>query len=339
MKDLVSVIIPAYNVETYIKKCLDSVFSQEYENLEAIVVNDGSTDNTAGIISQYASDSRLKYIDGKNAGVSAARNAGMDAATGDYLAFVDSDDYLEPGMYKKLIAAISESEADIAVCDYNLVYEDRTVAGYSRMKDETVNISENIPAYFYKYCACQKPNNYIWTRLYKTEAVRTSGVRFENFKLGDDTLFNLKFLPFLKRAAHISGGLYNYLQRSNSNVYTVAKRENLGSVYAEVFSELARHYKKLNFKSSHEILPLHAYTRLRSTIFYSQLAGMSSSEIANSIATGFNGKEIAGYLRDTSQVDEYARINNFPKEYAENIKRVMRMALENPQELAEMKIE
>ncbi|MDR2732782.1 MAG: glycosyltransferase, partial [Fibromonadaceae bacterium] len=190
MKNLISVIIPAYNVETYIGKCLDSVLSQEYGDLEVIVIDDGSTDNTSNIIANYATDSRLKLIEQKNSGVSAARNSGIDAATGDYLAFVDSDDYLEPGMYKKLIADLNESQADIAVCDYNLIYEEHTVAKYSNMKDETVDISENVPAYFYKYCACQRPNNYIWTRLYRTEAVKVSGIRFEHFKLGDDTLFN-----------------------------------------------------------------------------------------------------------------------------------------------------
>jgi hypothetical protein len=146
-------------------------------------------------------------------------------------------------------------------------------------------------------------------------------------------------LPYIKRAAHISGGFYNYLQRSNSNVYTVAKRDNLASVYADVFTELAKHYKLLKFESSNKILPLHAYTRLRSVVFYSRLAGMGSSEIAESMAIGFNGREIADYLRDISQVDDYAKINGFSEKQAENIKRIMRMALENPQELVEMDIE
>jgi glycosyltransferase involved in cell wall biosynthesis len=339
MNNFISVIVPAYNVETYIGKCLDSILSQTYRDLEVIVIDDGSTDNTSNIIAHYAGDSRLKYVEQKNSGVSAARNAGISAATGDYLAFVDSDDYLEPDMYKKLLAALIESQADIAVCNYNLIYEGHTVDKYSNMKDEIINVSENVQAHFYKYCACPKPNNYIWTRLYRTNAVKTSGVRFEHFKLGDDTLFNFKFLPYIKQAVHISSGFYNYLQRSNSNVYTVAKHGNLAEVYADVFAELTRHYKSLKFESSDKILPIHAYTRLRSTMFYSRLAGISGNEIAESIATGFSGKEIANYLRDVSYVDDYAKINGFSEKQAKSIKRIMRIALENPYELAEMEIE
>jgi len=331
VSDIISVVIPAYNVEKYIDKCLTSLFSQTFRELEVIVVNDGSTDGTADIISKFTADPRLKYIEQKNAGVTAARNNGINAASGDYLGFVDSDDYLELDMYEKLYSALKEAGADAAACDYNLIYDDHTDFKYSNMLDEVIDIAA--PNYFFKYCACQKPNNYIWTRLYKTDIVKKSGVRFENFKLGDDTLFSFKLLPHLKRIVNIHGGLYNYLQRSNSNVYTVAKRNNLASVYADTFDSLVNHYISNGVHSFLEAMPVHAYTRLRSIIFYSRLANMDESEIVKNIEDGFRNREIVRYLRDISVVDKYAELNCLPNELAHSIKRIMCAAADNPKEL------
>jgi glycosyltransferase involved in cell wall biosynthesis len=294
--DSISLIIPAYNVEAYIGKCLDSVFSQTYKNLEVIVVNDGSTDNTADVINSYAFDSRLKYIEQKNAGVSAARNVGIEIATGNYLAFVDSDDYLEKDMYEKLYAACKKNNVDVAICNYNLIYEDRTVPNYSKMQNGTVNIYDDVYGYFCKYCAYPKPNNYIWTRLYKADIVKKSGVRFENYKLGDDTLFSFKLLPYIHKVAFITDGLYNYFQRLNSNIYTVANKGNLASVYADTFDALAGYYKENGFAEFLDVLPIHAFTRLRSVFFYSRLAGMDEKKIFESVLDGFKGREISRFL-------------------------------------------
>jgi len=331
MDELISMVIPAYNVGQYIGKCLYSVLNQTYRNLEVIVVNDGSSDDTADMIANYKADARLKYIEQENAGVTAARNNGIEAATGDFIAFVDSDDYIEPGMYEKLHTTLTGSGADVAICDYNLIYDDRKVSGYSNMQDETIDIEA--PDYFLKYCCCPKPNNYIWTRLYKTDIVKHSKVRFENYKLGDDTLFNFKLLPYMRRAAHISDNLYNYLQRHNSNVYTVANRSNLAAVYADTFESLVSHYKQKGFSSFLKAMPIHAYTRLRSIIFYSRLAGMDEQRIVKSVKEGFREREIAEYLRDTSGVGYFAELSSITRDKAERIKQIMLAAADNPEEL------
>ena len=293
----ISVIIPVFNVEPYIRKCLDSVLNQTYNNLEVIVINDGSTDNSGKICDEYAEgDRRVRVFHKENAGVSAARNAGIEAASGDYLAFADSDDYLELDMYEKLYAACKENNADMAVCNYNLVYDNRSIAKYSKMRNETANVHADVYGYFCKYCACPKPNNYIWTRLYKTEIIKKSGVRFENYKLGDDTLFNFKLLPHIRKAAFISDGLYNYFQRSCSNVHTVANKENLASVYADTFDAAANYYRENNFTDFLDVLPIHAFTRMRSVFFYSHLAGMSEEKIFENIMNGFKNREIFNFL-------------------------------------------
>jgi len=331
MSKVISVIIPAYNVDKYIKKCMESVLLQTYSDLEIIVIDDGSTDDTAKLISSFTSDERVIILKQKNSGVTAARNNGINTATGELMTFVDSDDWLEPDMYEKLYTVMAESNADVAACDYNLVYDDHIETKYSNMHNEVVDIDPT--NYFLKYCCCRKPNNYIWTRLYRTDIVRGSGIRFENYKLGDDTLFNFKLLPYMKRAAHISSSLYNYLQRTNSNVYTVAKRGNLATVYADTFESLVRHYGQNEFNVFLDVMPIHAYTRLRSVIFYSRLAGLDEEEIAESIKVGFREREIANYLHDTSGVDFYAALTSISKGNAEKIKQTMLAAANDPKKL------
>jgi glycosyltransferase involved in cell wall biosynthesis len=283
-------------VEKYVARCLESVLSQTHGNLEVIVVNDGSTDGTARIVGRYLSDGRVRHIERRNAGVSAARNAGIDAASGALLAFADSDDYLEARMYELLLAALARENADMAVCDYNLVYDDRVEPQYSKPRNETADVRGDVYDYFARFCACPKPNNYIWTRLYRAEIVKNSRVRFENHKLGDDTLFNFKLLPHLRRVTFVPDGLYNYFQRADSNVYTVARKHDLARVYADAFDALAEYYEAEGFAEFLEILPIHAFTRLRSVFFYSRLAGMRDDEIAEKVRIGFMDREIARYL-------------------------------------------
>lgn len=332
MSKLISVVIPVYNVEQYIGKCLESILSQTYNNLEIIVVNDGATDGSGEIISQYTNDPRLKYIEQKNSGVSAARNAGINFATGDYIAFVDSDDYLELDMYEKLYDAIAKNCADMSVCDYNLIYDERIERKYSGMHDDTVDVSNNISDYFYTYCACKTPNNYVWSRLYRAEIVKRSGIQFQSFKLGDDTLFNFMLLPHINKVVNISDASYNYLQRASSNIYTVASRTNLAETYALTFSTLARYYKD-NFPAFLEFLPVHAYTRLRSIFFYSRLAGLNDEQIIKSIECGFANSNIREYLGNTPMIDRYAHVNGLSEKEAQEIKRIMRAATNAPHEL------
>ena len=139
---LVSVIIPAYNIEDYIGRCLDSVLSQTYKNLEILVVDDGSSDCTGEILDDYEKkDQRIRVIHKENGGVSSARNIGIEAATGDYIGFVDGDDLMEPEMYKTLVNLLKEENADIAHCGYQMVFPDR-VDYYHNTKNRKVQTRE-----------------------------------------------------------------------------------------------------------------------------------------------------------------------------------------------------
>ena len=127
MNNTISVIVPAFNIEAYLPRCLDSILSQTYEHLEVVVVNDGSRDNTAGVIDSYAvRDSRIKAIHKENGGVTSARLRGIAESTGDWIAFVDGDDYIEPEMFEKLLANAESYNADISHCGYRMVFPDHT---------------------------------------------------------------------------------------------------------------------------------------------------------------------------------------------------------------------
>ena len=126
-----SLIIPVYNIASYLPRCLDSIINQKYKNLEIIVVNDGSTDTSREVIDDYCNkDSRITAIHKENGGVSTARLAGVSAATGDYIGFVDGDDYIEPDMFDRLIKNAVEHNADISHCGYKMVFPNGRIDYY-----------------------------------------------------------------------------------------------------------------------------------------------------------------------------------------------------------------
>lgn len=295
--EMISVIVPCYNLAQYTRKCIDSILNQTYRNLEVIVVDDGSTDETPQILQEYAeNDARIVFIQQKNQGAGIAINYAISIAKGEYITFVDNDDWIEKSMYEKLYAALIDNQADMAVCNYNLVYEEHTEFCYSKMRNEVVNVYDDVYGYFSRYCACPKPNNYTWTRLYRAEIIRNSDVRFEYFPMGADTLFNFKLLPLLKRVAFVEDGLYNYVQRKSSSVYTSAKKHNIAQVYADGFEALADYYEERGYKEFCGVLSIHAYTRLRSIYFYSRIAGVEDTEITRNIMETFKGRKIVDYL-------------------------------------------
>lgn len=129
MNSTISVVIPVYNVELYIRECLDSVLSQSNSSLQIILIDDGSTDNSGAICDEYAEkDSRIIVIHQKNAGAAGAKNVGLRVVTGKYLSFVDNDDYLEPGAYTHMVAKLEDTKANVIQCSFCDVFTDKTVS-------------------------------------------------------------------------------------------------------------------------------------------------------------------------------------------------------------------
>ncbi len=214
---LISIIVPVYKVEEYLNKCIDSILNQAYKNLEVILVDDGSPDRCGEICDEYAQkDDRVRVVHKQNGGLSDARNAGIDAATGEYLMFVDSDDYIHPEMAAKLYEALARDEADMALCNFLYVDENGEKTDEendnSPIKDEVLTRDEA----FCKALRSYKKWYYVvaWNKLYKKEIFKT--LRFPYGKVHEDEFVIHKVLGACAKISCISDPLYYYVQRTGS---------------------------------------------------------------------------------------------------------------------------
>lgn len=209
MNDLISVIIPIYKVEEYLDECVCSVVNQTYTNLEIILVDDGSPDNCPQMCDEWAcKDSRIRVIHKPNGGLSDARNAGIDAATGEYIAFVDSDDFIKPDMLEKLYTAIQKEKADIAACGILNCEGDRRTAWGCR---DFAGSSEQILALLYDDAAYPVA---AWNKLYRRSCWET--LRFPVGKTCEDAFTTYRLVHNAKRIAMIPEALYCYRIRPGS---------------------------------------------------------------------------------------------------------------------------
>lgn len=188
---LVSVIIPIYNVEAFLSQCLDSVIAQTYTNLEIILVNDGSPDNSAAICKEYAEkDSRIVYIKQNNAGLSAARNHGMRLAKGDYILFLDSDDYLSNDCIQCLIN--SAFKGYLPIIGFEIDFSDKGEIVTPHQSYGTYSSVKDFLQDFHKYFATK--SNFAWGKLYRADVIRDNKLAFsEGVSLVEDILFNIQY--------------------------------------------------------------------------------------------------------------------------------------------------
>ena len=219
MTEKITVIVPVYNVENYLNKCLDSLINQTYKNLEIIVIDDGSTDNSGEICQEYAQkDNRITYVEQENGGLSDARNAGLERMTGSYVTFVDSDDWVEPNYVEVLHNKLIGYQADIAIGNYYSYNEDEAMY-YFHINGESYyeKLYDNISIFENLYDAKQMKSFSLisaWGKLYKAELF--DYIRFDKGKLGEDGYINQKLYLLVQKVIYINQGLYAYRQRSGS---------------------------------------------------------------------------------------------------------------------------
>ena len=219
MTEKITVIVPVYNVENYLNKCLDSIIKQTYKNLEIIVVNDGSTDNSGTICQEYAQkDNRIVYIEKENGGISDARNAGLDRMTGTYVTFIDSDDWVELDYVETLYKKIIEYQADIVVGNYYSFNESEGMFYFHILGDSYYEkVYDNISIFENLYESQEMKNFALisaWGKLYKARLFEQ--LRFDVGKLGEDGYLNQKIYLLAEKIAYIHKGIYSYRIRNNS---------------------------------------------------------------------------------------------------------------------------
>ena len=210
-KELISIIVPVYNVEKYLKKCVDSIVNQTYKNLEIILVDDGATDNSGKICDELVElDNRIKVYHKKNGGLSDARNYGVERATGDYIGFVDSDDYIDAEMYEKLYEAIKKENVDVAECNLKIVYPEKK----ELFTDEKYYQICNKQEYLEEYLKIEKIFGSACVRLTKADIAKK--LKFPVGKLYEDTYYAYDLIGIVDKYVIMDNPYYNYLMRENS---------------------------------------------------------------------------------------------------------------------------
>lgn len=208
-----SVIIPVYNVEKYLAKCLDSVINQTYKNLQIILVNDGSTDSSNLICEDYRKrDARIELINKSNGGLSSARNAGLDYVNGEFVAFLDSDDWIDERMYDELMYLFNVYDVEVAACGLKEIYADKI-----KIDDYTnkVLIFDREMAINSLVSSRKSVRFEVWNKVFKYDLIKN--IRFKEKQVFEDVYFDRKVFLGLKKLAFIDVPFHNYLKERDGN--------------------------------------------------------------------------------------------------------------------------
>lgn len=209
-----SIIVPIYNVELYIKECIESLLEQTYSNMEIILVDDGSLDNSGVICDQIAQENPvIKVIHQVNQGLPYARNAGLEVATGDYIGFIDSDDYISKEMYKEMIMCLEESKSDLVICNFQTFNKLGNNPIHKRYEDDVIVYDKKNTLRFYQ-CALDSS----WNKVYRNDVIRNNGIRFEdkNIVAQEDFWFLVRYCSHISKITTVSKGYYYYRERKSS---------------------------------------------------------------------------------------------------------------------------
>lgn len=269
MQPLISVIVPVYNVEKYLSKCLDCIIGQTYKNLEIICINDGSKDTSLQILERYAnSDSRIKIVNKNNGGLSSARNAGLKIAHGEYISFIDSDDFPELFMYERAMACFDD-DIDVVVFEYNEQYEDGKTKKYHLNYSGKYWINDDI---------LKNSDHTTWNKIYKASCIKKNNVSFPEGYLYEDIVFfwNL-FLSSVKCVYFLQESLHNY-RINNASIMgnTLRKKENYSIYHIFIMDKI------YDFWSSNKVMAgrEHVFIHLCNKFFPLSVAYAPKWEIA-----------------------------------------------------------
>lgn len=228
---MVSIIIPVYNAEKYLSKCLDSVINQTYKEIEVILVNDGSTDNSAQICEQYQKvDDRIKVINKKNGGVSSARNSGLEYSNGRYISFIDPDDWIEYDMIERLYSLIGQFNAEISICGYFKEKLDGTIV--NKINDSTVIKLSNKDGLNY-ILNPEGYKGYLWNKLFSADLIKKNNIKFnEEVHFCEDLLFCCESFLKAEKLIYDTNPYYHYILHENNISQTLFNRKKITALYS-----------------------------------------------------------------------------------------------------------
>lgn len=243
----VSVIVPVYNVEQYVEKCLETLVNQTLQEIEIIVVNDGSTDNSKQIVEKVRNQfpEKIVYVEKENGGLSDARNYGIPHAKGEYIAFLDSDDYVEKDMYQKMYELAQKENSDMVECDFYWEYPDK-------QKIDTGELYEG------KKEMLEKVRVVAWNKLIKREILEKAKVQFPKGYRYEDVPFTYKLIPYLEKVSFLKEPCIHYIQREGS--ISNSQNERNREIF-EVLQDVINYYKEKGIYKTYETELEYVYTR------------------------------------------------------------------------------
>lgn len=229
----VSVIVPIYNTEKFLRKCIESIINQTLQEIEIILINDGSTDNSHNICLEYAEKypEKVRYINNKNIGCSATRNLGIELAKGEFIAFVDSDDYIEKEMYEKMYTKSQKTESDIVICGINTIFLKNRKIWVRKVKNKNEK---------YKYLTREQLLNNPVNKIFKTNLLRKNKILFPlNTQFAEDIVFCIKSIIYCQKMSAVEKEFYNYIIHENNSVHNLEIRRGVFKSFKWLFSFLA----------------------------------------------------------------------------------------------------
>lgn len=261
-QELISVIVAAYNIEAYISRCLESLMAQTYQNLEIIVVDDGSKDRTGSICDEFAQrDSRIHIIHQQNMGLSGARNKGLEIAKGSYIGFVDGDDWIEPEMYAAMYYACVHGQAQLACCAYHQIgavsiQESFTNKQYILSKEETLDtyICDNKPYHIY---------NSVWSKLFRADIV--AALEFPVGRKSEDIMYTTRAMAQISRCIFLDTPYYNYVVDREDSIMNAGLAERRFKDEIPFWKEQTGYLYGLGM---HELAQKASYHFYRRMLFY-----------------------------------------------------------------------
>ena len=304
----VSVIIPVYNVEKYIKQCLESVINQTLKDIEIIVVNDGTKDNSMKIVEEYLSDKRIKIINKENGGLSSARNAGMREAQGKYIYFIDSDDFVDKEVLSTLYKNSENEKMDIVFSNFSY-YNDRTKK--EKRAKFIFPFKENInKGYYYLYNG-EEIN--VWNRLYKKEFLKKYNFKFIEGIIYEDQDFGFKTIMLAEKIKYVENYGYKYRTDREGSIMSSQKKEKSIESVQTLKREMSKFFSNVNLN---EFQKIRVYFKLLSLDFWEkELKG--DNDFKNEI------------LNLEKEIEKIYQKNKFNKTEKKIIIRIVRNLLKN----------
>ena len=259
----ISVIVPVYNVEKYIRKCLESLVKQTLKEIEIIIVDDGSTDNSVQIINEYMQNNEnIKYYKKENGGLSDARNYGMQFATGKYIAFLDSDDYIDVTTYEKMYEKAKKEDSDIVECNFYWNYGRKNKKDIGEIYDNRKQMIE-------------KDRVVAWNKLYKKELLEKTKLKFPKGLRYEDVEFFYKLVPNIQTVSFVKEPLIYYVQRKKS-IINIQNEKN-----ADIFTVLnnvIKYYKEKHIYNDYKEELEYTYTRILLCSSFKRIAKIKNKD-------------------------------------------------------------